>query len=92
MRYDEFLACGWPIGTEVVEGACGHLVNDRMEQVGMRWIEIGAQGVPDLRAVRLNGHWDAYWPLHRQQQHQRLYGRSVPAPALAEAQALEWAA
>jgi hypothetical protein len=31
MRYDEYLARGWPIGTGVVEGACGHLVKDRME-------------------------------------------------------------
>jgi hypothetical protein len=30
MHYDEYLAHGWPIGTGVVEGACGHLVKDRM--------------------------------------------------------------
>jgi hypothetical protein len=92
MRYDEYLACGWPIGTGVVEGACGHLVNDRMEQSGMRWTPGGAQAVLDLRAVRLNGHWDTYGRFHRQHQHHRLYGRSAPAPALAEAQAREWAA
>ena len=44
------------------------------------------------QAVRLNGHWDAYWQFHRQQQHQRLYGPSAHAPVSAEAQALEWAA
>ncbi len=92
MRYDEYLARGWPIGTGVVEGACRHLVKDRMEQSGMRWTTDGAQAVLDLRAVRLNGHWDLYWQFHRQHQHQRLYGRSTPAPALAEARALEWAA
>ena len=36
MRYDQYLAHGWPIGTGVVEGACRHLVKDRMEQAGMR--------------------------------------------------------
>lgn len=92
MGYDEYLARGWPIGTGVVEGACGHLVKDRMEQSGMRWTKAGAQAVLDLRAVRLNGHWDAYWQFHRRQQHERLYGRSAPAPELAEARALEWAA
>jgi hypothetical protein len=92
MRYDEYLAHGWPIGTGVVEGACGHLVNDRLEQSGMRWTKSGAPRVLDLRAVRLNGQWDAYWRCHRQQQHQRLYDPSAPAPALAEARALEWAA
>jgi hypothetical protein len=92
MHDDEYLARGWPIGTGVVEGACGHLVKDRMEQAGMRWTQAGAQGVLDLRAVRLNGHWDTYWQFHRQQQHQRLYGHFMRTPALAEDRALEWAA
>ena len=92
MRYDEYLAQGWPIGTGVIEGACGHLVKDRMEQSGMRWTKAGAQAVLDLRAVRLNGHWDGYWQFHRQQQHQRLYDTSAPVPAQAEGQALELAA
>jgi hypothetical protein len=63
-----------------------------MEQAGMRWTTGGAQTVLDLRAVRINGHWEAYWQFHRQQHHQRLYGRSAQAPTLAEARALEWAA
>jgi hypothetical protein len=92
MRYDEYLARGWPIGTGVLEGACGRLVKDRMEQSGMRWTQGGAQGVLDLRAVRINGHWDAYWQFHRHQQHRRLYGRSIPASPVAAAQALELAA
>jgi len=92
MHYDAYLACGWPIGTGVVEGACGHLVKDRMEQSGMRWRKAGAQAVLDLRAVRLNGHWARYWQFHRQQQHQRLYGTSAPVPERAEGQALELAA
>ena len=57
MGYDHYLAQGWPIGTGVVEGACGHLVKDRMEKAGMRWTIAGAQAVLDLRAVRLNGDW-----------------------------------
>jgi hypothetical protein len=92
MHYDAYLAGGWPIGTGVVEGACGHLVKDRMEQAGMRWQVAGAQAVLDLRAVRLNGDWDAYWQYHRQQQHQRLYGTSTPAPDMAEVQVLQLAA
>ena len=92
MRYDEYLACGWPIGTGVVEGACGHLVKDRMEQAGMRWTKAGAQAVLDLRAVRLTGDWDAYWQFHRQQQHQRLYGVMAELPASPEAHLLEPAA
>jgi len=91
MHYDEYLARGWPIGTGVVEGACGHLVKDRMEQAGMRWGKVGAQAVLDLRAVRLNGDWDAYWQFHRQEQHTRHYGQS-PVTAPTEAQLFRLAA
>ena len=92
MRYDEYLARGWPIGTGVVEGACGHLVKDRMQQAGMRWTQPGAQAVLDLRAVRLNGDWDTYWRFHRQQQHHRLYGTPLPLLAAVEDQVLQVAA
>ncbi len=88
MRYDVYLARGWPIGTGVVEGACGHLVKDRMEQAGMRWTKAGAQAVLDLRAVRLTGDWDAYWVWHRQQEHVRRYGPAAPLPAPVEDQVL----
>jgi uncharacterized protein with HEPN domain len=53
MRYDQYLARGWPIGTGVVESACGHLVKDRMQQAGMRWTTVGAHAILDLRAIRL---------------------------------------
>jgi hypothetical protein len=85
MRYDDYLARGWPIGTGVVEGACGHLVKDRMEQAGMRWTPEGAQAVLDLRAVRLNGDWDDYWAFHQHHHQQRRYGAAAPhAPAEAQ--------
>ena len=48
MKYDEYLANGYPIGSGVVEGACRHLVKDRMEGTGMRWRVVGAQ-VPMCR-------------------------------------------
>ena len=92
MRDDKSLAQGWPIGTGVIEGACGPLVKDRLEPSGRRWTPAGAQAGLDRRAVRLNGPWDRSWPCHRPQPHHPLDGRPTPAPALAEAQALEWAA
>lgn len=90
MHYHDYLAKGWPIGTGVVEGACGHLVKDRMEKAGMRWTITGAQVVLDLRAVRLNGDWDAYWEYHRKQQHQRIY--TTPFTAAPEEQLFQQAA
>jgi hypothetical protein len=92
MRYDQYLARGWPIGTGVVEGACGHLVKDRLEQAGMRWTKDGAHAILDLRAIRLADRWDAYWLFHRQRQHARLYGSSASPSAPPEAQALAHAA
>ena len=92
MRYDHYLQKGWPIGTGVVEGACGHLVKDRMEQSGMRWTKQGAQALLDLRAVRLNDDWDDYQCFHRQRQHQRLYGARSAIVSLPEYQVLALAA
>jgi len=92
MRYDCYLAQGWPIGTGVVEGACGHLVKDRMEQSGMRWTKSGAQAILDLRAVRINDDWDAYQHFRRQCQHLRLYGSNSSIPAAAETTVLRQAA
>lgn len=88
MHYDQYLARGWPIGTGVIESACGHLVKDRMEQAGMRWTKDGAHAILDLRAVRLTDDWDAYWAFHRQRQHHRLYGTATPVPPSPEAQVM----
>lgn len=60
MRYDVYLSQGYPIGSGVVEGACRHVVKDRMEGTGMRWCIPGAQAVLNLRAVYLNGDWDGF--------------------------------
>jgi hypothetical protein len=75
MKYDEYLAAGYPIGSGVVEGACRHLVKDRMERTGMRWLPSGAQAMLDLRATSLNGEWDAFWDFHVTQEDERLYGK-----------------
>lgn len=60
MHYDEYLAAGYPIGSGVAEGACRHLVKDRMEQTGMRWTVEGAQSLLQLRAIYLNGDWSNF--------------------------------
>lgn len=75
MKYDDYLAAGYPIGSGVVEGACRHLVKDRMERSGMRWLPSGAQAMLDLRATYLNGEWNAFWKYHVRREDQRLYGR-----------------
>lgn len=56
MRYDEYLRDGFPIATGVIEGACRHLVKDRMERSGMRWTLAGAKAMLNVRAI----HQTAY--------------------------------
>ncbi len=60
MRYDEYLAAGYPIATGVIEGACRHLVKDRMERSGMRWRLAGAQPMLHVRAVYQSSYWDDF--------------------------------
>ena len=60
MRYDAYLEAGYPIGSGVAEGACRHLVKDRLELTGMRWCVEGAQAMLDLRALYLNDQWDDF--------------------------------
>ena len=71
MDYPRALANGWPIATGVIEGACRHLVQDRMGITGARWGLQGAQAMLWLRAINASGDTGAYWTWHIQQEHQR---------------------
>jgi len=55
MNYKSYLAKGYPVSSALVESTCGHLVKERMEQSGMRWVCEGAQNMLDLRALKING-------------------------------------
>jgi hypothetical protein len=73
LRYDQALAGGWPIATGVIEGACRHLIADRLDIGGARWGLDGAEAVLTLRAVISNGDFEEYWRFHLAREHQRLY-------------------
>ena len=73
LDYPTALAAGWPIATGVIEGACAHLVRDRMDVTGARWSVKGAEAILKLRAVRSNGDWDAYFRFHLAQEHRRVH-------------------
>jgi hypothetical protein len=60
MHYDEYLRLGCPVATGVIEGACRHVIKDRMERAGMRWKVPGAQAMLNLRTIRTNGDWTAF--------------------------------
>ena len=60
MQYDEYLSAGYPIATGVIEGACRHIVKDRMERSGMKWTQDGAQNLLHLRCLRASGLWKQF--------------------------------
>ncbi|MCA9047294.1 MAG: ISKra4 family transposase [Planctomycetaceae bacterium] len=61
MQYDEYLRRGYPVATGVIEGACRHLVNDRMERSGMRWSLTGAQAMLHLRSIHQSPDRTAFY-------------------------------
>ena len=73
LRYDQALQAGWPIATGVIEGACRHIIGDRLSIGGARWGLDGAEAVLTLRAVISNGDFEDYWRFHLAREHQRLY-------------------
>ena len=85
LDYPTALARGWPIATGVIEGACRHLVQDRMDITGARWGLDTAQAVLTLRAIATTGDLARYWRYHQQQEHHRTYSASTTptTPALA---------
>lgn len=84
LRYDVALAAGFPIATGIIEGACRHVVKDRMDLTGARWSLAGAEAVLRLRSLRASHDFDDYWRFHeareRVSQHDVYYdGAAVPA-------------
>jgi hypothetical protein len=77
MKYDEYLAAGYPIGSGVAEGACRHVVKDRMEQTGMRWTVKGAQSMLNLRSTYINGDWEDFNEYRIRTEQDRLYGKKA---------------
>jgi len=64
LNYHQALQAGWPIATGIIEGACRHLVKDRLDLTGARWGLQGAEAILKLRALRSNGDFEQYWMFH----------------------------
>jgi hypothetical protein len=73
MQYHEYLKKGYPVATGVIEGACRHLIKDRMERAGMRWKVPGAQAMLELRAIYSNGDWEEFQQFRVGEETKRLY-------------------
>jgi hypothetical protein len=76
LDYPAALTAGWPIATGVIEGACRHLVKDRMDITGARWGTQTADAILKLRALITNGDFDTYWDFHLDREHERTYPRT----------------
>jgi len=86
LDYPTALQNGWPIATGVIEGACRHLVKDRMDITGARWGLAGAEAILTLRALISNDDFDQYWTFHLAQEHRRVHASryalgAIPSPA-----------
>ena len=73
LGYGPALAKGWPIATGIVEGACRHIVKDRMDITGARWSLEGAEAILKLRALIANGDFQEYWRFHLRREHERVH-------------------
>ena len=71
LEYDSFLSDGLPIASGVIEGACRHLIKDRLDRTGARWRLKSAEAIIRIRSLRSSGDFDAYWKFHRTQELQR---------------------
>ncbi len=73
LNYPQALEQGWPIATGVIEGACRHLVKDRLDLTGSRWGLNGAEAILKLRALRSNGDFDEYMTFHLDSERHRVH-------------------
>ena len=73
LDYPTALEQGWPIATGIIEGACRHIVKDRMDLTGARWGLTGAEAVLKLRAIKANGDFNDYWHYHLNQERHHVH-------------------
>ena len=71
MKYGSWLNQDLVIASGQVEGAVRHLVGERLDCSGMRWIQAKAEAVLHLRCIELNGDWQTFvdWFQRETQKH-----------------------
>jgi hypothetical protein len=83
LGYPAALARGWPIATGIIEGACRHIIGDRLGITGARWSLPGAQAMLWMRAIAASSDLPAYWNWHLAREHHRNHlskFQNPPAP------------
>jgi len=74
LQYEEALEQGLTIATGVIEGACRHIVKERMDLTGARWRLKSADAVLKLRALKASGDLREYLQFHFKKEKERNYG------------------
>jgi hypothetical protein len=80
MRYDKYLQAGYPIATGVIEGACRHVIKDRMEQGGMRWTLAGAEAMLNVRSVCASSEWEHFGSWRQAEEAKRVHPHKALVP------------
>ncbi len=60
MNYADLIERDLVIATGVIEGAARHVVGERMDCSGMRWIRGRAEALLHLRCIEINDEWDRF--------------------------------
>lgn len=61
MKYGEWREQDLVLASGVVEGAARHVIGERLDNSGMRWVVQRAEAVLLLRCIEVNGDWDAFF-------------------------------
>lgn len=59
--YQGALPKGLPIGSDEIESAHRHVVQQRLKRPGAWWTPHNAKATLALRTTRADGQWSAYW-------------------------------
>ena len=73
LQYGVALNSGFPIASGVIEGACRHLINDRLDITGARWSLLGAEAILKLRSLKSSGDFKKYWVFYKRMSKKRNY-------------------
>lgn len=61
LDYPSALALGLPIGSGLIESGHRHVLQARFKKAGAAWLRSHAEQLAQLRVLRANGNWDAFW-------------------------------
>jgi hypothetical protein len=86
LKYNEYLAKGYPIASGIIEGACRHLIKDRMDITGARWRIKSAEAVLRLRSLKASGDFKDYWAFHEEQEFIRNHKSKYKNPSAIDLQ------